>query len=380
MSEMSLSDVVLRPQEPERSGRSAQRKREKRQKRRRRRTFLAVVLSVVLVGGAVGIAWLGIAPIIDKLTEPDDYTGAGSGEVQVKIAPGSSGSAIAQVLAKQDVVKTEKAFVDAVRGDAKRAAAVQPGTYQLRRQMSGAAALAALLDPNARLKLTVTIPEGTRVSDTLDILSKQLGLPREDFEAVLKDPASLGIPAPPGGVKSAAEGYLYPSTYDFEPDVTANDVLLRMVAQGEKVLDAAGVPPEKRREVLVKASVVEAEAGRQADMAKVARVIENRLARGIKLQMDSTVSYATGKFDITTSDKDRASTSRYNTYRYTGTPVGPIESPGADAINAVVEPADGPWLFFVTVNPDNGDTRFAATEAEHNRNRAIFQEWLRDNP
>ena len=380
MSEMSLSDVVLRPQEPERTGRSAQRKREKRQKRRRRRTLLAVVLSIVLVGGAVGIAWLGIAPIIDRLTEPDDYTGAGSGEVQVKIAPGSSGSAIAQVLAKQDVVKTEKAFVDAVRNDARRAAAIQPGTYQMRLQMSAAAALAELLDPDARLKLSVTIPEGKRVPQTLDILSKQLGLPRQDFEDALEKPASLGIPAPPtGGVKDPAEGYLYPSTYDFEPGVTAQEVLVRMVAEGDRAMEAAGVPKEKRREVLVKASLVEAEAGRQADMAKVARVIENRLDRGIQLQFDSTVSYATGKFNVTTSDKDRQSPSRYNTYRYVDLPVGPIESPGANAINAVLKPADGPWLFFVTVNPDTGDTRFAATEAEHNANRRIFQEWLREH-
>src|SRR5690349_9456901 len=107
---MSLSDVVLRHQgETERAGRSDRRRREKRRKQRRRRTVFAFLLSIVIVGGAAGVAWVGLSPIIEKLREPDDYAGGGTGEVQVKIAPGSSGAAIARVLAAQDVVKTEKA-------------------------------------------------------------------------------------------------------------------------------------------------------------------------------------------------------------------------------------------------------------------------------
>jgi UPF0755 protein len=378
MSEMSLSDVVLSPQEPQQSGRSAQRKRERRQKRRRRRSLLAVLLSVVLVGGAVGIAWLGLSPIIDRLTEPDDYTGAGRGEVQVRIAPGSSGSAIAQVLAEKDVVKTEKAFVDAVRADARRAAAIQPGTYELRLQMSGAAALSQLLDPGARLRLTVTIPEGKRAPETLDILSKQLGLPRAELDAAAKDPQALGLG--PATAKGSVEGFLYPSTYEFEPGVTASEVLTAMVAQGEKVLDAAGVPAAQRRTVIIKAAIVEAEAGRAADMPKVARVVENRLERDIPLQMDSTVNFATGRFNVTTTDADRQSRSRYNTYKYPGLPAGPIESPGKAAIDAVLKPAPGDWLWFVTVDPTTGETRFASTEAQHLANVRLFQAWLRANP
>jgi UPF0755 protein len=377
MSEMSLSDVVLRHQEPQQQGRSAVRKRERRQKRRRRRAFLAVVLSIVLIGGAVGIAWIGLSPLVERLREPEDYTGAGKGEVQVKIVPGSSGAAIAQVLAGQDVVKTEKAFVDAFRADSRRAASIQPGTYRMRLQMSAAAALAQLLDPAARLRLEVTIPEGKRVPETLDILAKQLGLPREDFQAAVKDPASLGLPAALSN--GSVEGFLFPSTYDFEPDVTAAEVLTRMVAHGEKVLADAGVPVAQRRRVVIKASLIQAEARHPADMRKVSRVIDNRIARGINLEMDSTVSYATQRFGITTTDRDRASTSRYNTYKYPGLPVGPIEAPGAEAVKAALDPTPGPWLFFVTVNPETGETRFAVTPAEHAANVAVFQKWLRDH-
>jgi UPF0755 protein len=385
MSEMSLSDVVLRHQEPGQPGggrRSALRKQEKRRKRRRRRTILAIVLSVVIVGAAVGVAYVGLRPIVDRLTEPDDYTGAGTGTVQVKIAAGSSGAVIGGVLEQKGVVKTQKAFVDEVRLDTKRAGAIQPGTYQLKSQMSAAAALAALLDPTSRIKLSVTIPEGKRVPETLDILSKQLGLPRDGFEAAIRNPATIGLKTPTNGVsrpQDKVEGFLFPSTYDFEPDVTPVEVLKTMVAQTDKVLDAAGVPVARRHDVVTEASIIQAEARKYEDMQKVSRVLDNRLSGNIKLQLDSTVSYATNKFNVTTTNPDRASRSPYNTYVYFGLPRGPISSPGADAIKAAQNPVPGKWLYFVTVNPDTGETRFAVTKAEHDANTKIFQQWLRDH-
>jgi len=355
MSEMSLSDVVLRPQEPEKKGRSALRKQERRRKRRRRRTLLAVVLSFVLVVAAVGIAWIGLAPLVDRLTEPDDYTGNGSGDVQVKIASGSTGATIGKVLADAHVVKTQKAFVDKVRVDTERAASIQPGTYRMHKQMSAAAAFALLLDPTARLKVSVTIPEGKRVGQTLDILSKQLGLKRADFDAAIKNPPSLGLSA--GLAKTGVEGFLYPSTYDFEPGVTASEVLTAMIAQSEKALQAANVPAAKWREVITKASIVQAEAGRASDMPKVARVLDNRLAARTPLQLDSTVSYANNRFDVTTTPQERATTSRYTTYGYVGLPIGPIDSPGLEAIKAAVNPTPGPWLYFVTITRNSKNNK-----------------------
>ena len=122
-----------------------------------------------------------------------------------------------------------------------------------------------------------------------------------------------------------------------------------------------------------------------ADRAKVARVIENRLAakdgptRGL-LQMDSTVHYAVKKRGKAgTTDADRASASPYNTYRVQGLPPGPINNPGAASIAAAANPAEGPWLFFVTVNPSTGETRFASTVAEHQGNVNLFNQWCRDN-
>jgi UPF0755 protein len=115
-------------------------------------------------------------------------------------------------------------------------------------------------------------------------------------------------------------------------------------------------------------------------MGKVARVLENRLADGMPLQLDTTVNYANGKSGITTTAEDRANPSPYNTYVHTGLPPGAIGNPGEEAIRAVLNPTPGDWRFFVVVDPDTGETRFAVTAAEHNQNVVLFQQWLQDHP
>jgi UPF0755 protein len=123
------------------------------------------------------------------------------------------------------------------------------------------------------------------------------------------------------------------------------------------------------------ASIVQVEARAAADGPKVARVLDNRLRIGMKLQLDSTVSYVTGKPGVATTAADRANPSPYNTYNHVGLPPGPISNPGQAAINAVLHPATGTWLYFVTVNPTTGETKFATTAAEAAANRAEFQAW-----
>ena len=125
---------------------------------------------------------------------------------------------------------------------------------------------------------------------------------------------------------------------------------------------------------------MQAEAASPEDMAMVAQVLDNRLAIGMKLQLDTTVNYASGKTGITTTAEDRANPSPYNTYYSAGLPPGAISNPGEDALRAVLTPTPGEWLYFVVVNPDTGETRFAATYEEHQANVALFQQWLRDNP
>jgi UPF0755 protein len=378
VSEMSLSDVVpgSRSRPPQNTRRSSNRARERRKRRKRRKSWLVLLVSVVVVGGAVAAAWVGLRPMISSWNEPDDWTGSGTGRVIVRVQPGDTGVLIGRELVARGVVKTSKAFVGVTQADP-RSAGIQPGTYTLRSRMSAAAALAALLDPASRVLRGIQVTEGQRAEQVYAAMVKQLGFTRSQVLAAARDDDGIGLPA---AARGNPEGFLFPATYEFGPDDTPTDVLAAMVRHSLQELDDAGVSARYRRAVVIKASIVQAEAGKVADMGKVARVLDNRLAARHKLELDSTVSYATGRFGVTTTPRERASASRYNTYRYLGLPAGPIGNPGRDAIAAAVHPARGKWFYFVTVNPDTGETRFAVTAAEHSRYAKQFQAWLRSHP
>ena len=357
------------------SDRRVERDRRRRRARRQGTRTLILLLALAVVGGGAYLAYSALRPTIDSLTASKDYAGAGSGSVQVTIADGASGRAIGRVLADADVVKTPGAFVSAAAADP-RSGSIQPGTYSLRRQMSGQAAVGLLLDPTSRTAERVTVREGLRATEIVALLAKATGRPTADYVKALKKPEALGVPAL---AKGRAEGWLFPASYEFEPTATATEQLTMMVSQTKKVLAAAGVSERDSQRLLTIASIAEVEAATPTDYAKVARTLDTRLRIKMKLQLDSTVSYAVGKRTITTTDAERARKSPYNTYVVTGLPLGPISNPGRAAIDGAVKPATGPWLFFVTVDPTTGETKFATTAAEHARNVAQFQLWCRNN-
>jgi UPF0755 protein len=274
------------------------------------------------------------------------------------------------------VIASVRPFVKAAEGTPQ-ATSISPGTYALRHHMSGRAALDLLLQPGSRLTSRVTLPEGITVAVTLQKLARGTGTPLAQLQAAVADPATLGLPAYAGG---KVEGFLFPATYDFEPGTTPVQMLQAMVDRTSKTLDDLAVPAAQRLQVLTEASIVQAEGKTPDDMAKIARVLDNRLAAGMPLQLDTTVNYANGKTGVTTTPQDRANPSPYNTYVHPGLPPGPISNPGEDAIRAVLAPAQGSWLYFVVVNPDTGETRFATTPQEAQANTALFQQWLREHP
>ncbi|WP_308127992.1 endolytic transglycosylase MltG [Modestobacter italicus] len=344
---------------------------------RKRRGPITVAISLLVLLGIIGglafgglYLWRTINPVAE------DYTGTGTGSVQIRVNDGDSLRAIGNTLVEADVIASVEPFADAAAANPA-ATGIQPGVYALRSQMSGQSALDLLLDPASRMVTKVTIPEGRTVDQTLQLLADKGGLPLEELQAAAADPAALGLPAYANGL---LEGFLFPATYDVEPGQTAVDVLSRMVARTDQVLTDLQIPVENRLSVLTEASLVQAEAGSVEDMGKVATVLNNRLADGMLLQLDTTVNYANDKGGITTTAEDRANPSPYNTYVHPGLPPGAINNPGEDALRAVQNPTPGDWRFFVVVDPDTGETRFAATGAEHQQNVLLFQQWLRDNP
>jgi UPF0755 protein len=336
-----------------------------------------VLAALVVIGGAAGGAWLGLKPLIASWNAPTDYPGPGTGTVQVKIPEGASGTKIGDVLQKGGVVLTVKGFVKAFDAAQPRSAGIKPGTYQLKLQMTSTDAVGALLDDANRLVSRLTLTEGFRVADLPGLIAAKTKIPQADVDAALKAPASIGLPAEAAG---NPEGWLFPATYDVEPGITATALLGQMVEQTVVQLNNLGVPEAQRQNVLILASLVQAEAKLAPDFPKIATVLKNRLAAGMKLQLDTTVHYATKDFKVATTIKDTQINSPYNTYLVPGLPIGPIGNPGSRALNAVMHPTPGTWLYFVAVNPDTGETKYATTAKEFALIEDEYHRWAAAHP
>jgi len=288
------------------------------------------------------------------------------------------GGDVAQTLADAGVVKTYEAFYSLLLENPD--VVFQPGSYKVKTEMSAQAALDALTDPANKVFTQVVIPEGTTLRGVLARLgdvSESTGVTLEALDAASKDLASFGIPAQ----APSLEGYLFPATYSFDPGMTAHDMLQRLVNEMFVRLDALGVAPDDRHRVLTLASVTQKEGNNTEDFFKIARVWQNRLDIGMPLQSDPTVSYGSGGTTISTTDAERADTSNpYNTYANPGLPIGPISNPGDDAIEATLTPVEGPWLYFVLIDGETGETKFSTTFAEHNAAVKEWQQWLREHP
>ncbi len=337
-----------------------------------------LVLLLVIGGGGAAAAFL-IMPdwptrIASYLDGPEslDYSGGGHGQVDIVVQEGDIGSDIAVTLEQAGVTKTFDAFYSLLiaEGDP----SFQPGTYRLKEEMSARAALDALLDPASKLQNQVLVREGEIIASALATIAASTEIPIEELQAAAADWGSFGLP--PGA--QSLEGYLYPATYTFDPGMNAHQALQMMVDRGLQELDNLGVPVEDRHRIVTFASLIQRESGPNIpDMAKIARVFQNRLDQGMHLQSDASVSYGTGRHDsVFTTNEERADASNpYNTYANPGLPAGPIGNPGADALNAAMHPADGSWLFFATVNLQTGETVFSTTIDEHDAAVRRLQEW-----
>jgi UPF0755 protein len=219
---------------------------------------------------------------------------------------------------------------------------------------------------------TLAVPEGWRASQVYAAVDKALGLPAGSTRKSL-DKAALKLP---NDAEGNPEGYLFPATYPLQEKTTPDKLLALMVDTANDRFNGAPIAAGAQRnamnvyQAVTIASIVQAEAATKADMGKVARVIFNRLERGMPLQMDSTINYALNRSTLRTTEADTRIDSPYNSYQRMGLPPTPIDNPGEDALRASINPAPGNWLYFVTVRP--GDTRFTADYHEHQRNVAEF--------
>lgn len=346
-------------------------------KRRRGLVALVIVLVslLVLVGGGAATAWILFEDRVREVLGwelPTDYVGDGNGtEVEVTITSGEIGSDIATTLYESGVTMTFEAFYELLLS-LDEEPKFTPGTYVLQEEMSAQSALDALLDDSNRKVNSAVIREGLTLARYVELLSAGTGIPAADFEAAIADYTSYGLPEE----AVSLEGYLFPAKYEFDPGVTARDIIQVLVNRTFQALDEAGVAPDQRNTVLTTASIIQREARINEDFYKVSRVIQNRLAIPMRLEMDSTAQYGTDAQDSAFSTAEQLeAVNGYNTYTKEGLPIGPIAGVGDLAIDAALHPVDGPWIFFVTINLDTGETVFSETVDEHDRASDQLQAW-----
>jgi UPF0755 protein len=359
---------------------------------RRAKSAAAVIISfVILIGGTVFVSSKVYGAYMDW-RQTDDYIGDGDEDIQIVIPAGATIGQIADILVQADVIRSAKTF-ESVASDDSRGSAIQPGRYNIKTELPAEMALDYLSDPANRVINRVTITEGLRWTEIVPILAQASGLPEDDFLAILNDPTQVAELGLNEAAQGQVEGFLFPDTYDIAEPPSAAEMLRRMASQFNKVateinlangfIDTAhGDRTYDARTLVIVASIIEKEVFIPEDRPKVARVIYNRLAQDppMKLQTDSTVNYGlnrTGQANL--EDGDTEKDTPYNTYMHDGLPPTPISNPGRDALAAAMNPADGDWLYWVTVNLDTGETKFSSTAEEHEANVEVYKEWCRNS-
>jgi UPF0755 protein len=335
-------------------------------RRRGRRRWPKVVLMVVVVLAlvvGVGAYW------VDHQVNPSGPAGP---SVTLTLPGGSIASASSR-LSSAGVVNSGWLFnlYSRVRG----AGSYQAGAYSLRRNQSYSAVISTLRQGPPLVRLT--IPEGFTLDQIAARVGRLPGHTEAGFLAVARS-GSVRSPYQPAG-STSLEGLLFPDTYDVGLADSDASILQKMVDRFDQVaanvgLDkaasTAGVSPYQ---AVIVASMVEREAKVPGDRGKVARVIYNRLAKGMKLQIDATVIYGLGGSVTNLTDQDLQTPTPYNTYLISGLPPTPIANPGIPSLQAALSPTPGPWLYYVVVSPD-GSMAFSTTYAEQQHNVAIARQ------
>ncbi|WP_201733255.1 endolytic transglycosylase MltG [Acidithrix sp. C25] len=247
-----------------------------------------------------------------------------------------------------------------------------PGEYTFHKNESAKAVISVFRGGANEYRLTI-IP-GMTVAQIAHQVAKIPGHSLKSFDKALSKGNFKSPFLPPGSTN--LEGLLSPNTYFVLPNEPDSQLIQEMLDETTKVASQAGLSPSTRfdsisaYQVLIVASLIQREALLSGDYAKVARVIYNRLAIPMNLQFDSTVLYGLGLTGGSPTYQQLKVATRYNTYLNPGLPPTPISAPGESAIHAALNPASGPWIYFVTVS-SNGAEAFSTTYSQQLANEAL---------
>lgn len=311
-------------------------------------------------------------------------------EIQVTIPIGSTANQIGTILESEGLVRNGTMFRYYVRY--KNESGFQAGDYSLSTDMSMDELIHALKEGRVHQEpeLVFTVPEGRWLIDVAKIIARETDHTEEEvmevitnrdyIESLVNQYAFLTDEILNEELHYALEGYLFPARYDFiEKQPTIETIIGEMLNSTESVLAEFADDIEQSEytihELLTLASIIEREAQKSEDRYKISGVLYNRLERGMRLQVDPTVSYAHGEHSYMTTYKMLEIDSPYNTYRYAGIPIGPIASPGKDSIKAALNPEETSAIFFYARY--GGEVIYTETLEEHNAvHQQYRQEWV----
>ena len=257
------------------------------------------------------------------------------------------------------------------------------GAYSLSGNLSVAEiALLITEGKTAPRDIRVTFPEGWTNKKMAERLTAN-NLPGADFLALVQKPlpewrtkfnflASL-----PAGV--SLEGYLFPDTYFFAPEATAEDIITALLTNFGKKWEGIAIQsnendgafdPKRLHAVITLASIIEEEGRTKEERDMISDIFRKRIALGQPLQSDATINFILGTTRLQPTLKDLERVSPYNTYQNRGLPPGPISNPGLVSLRAALFPKSNPYYYFL-VDIDTGETFYATTFEEHVKNRAL---------
>jgi UPF0755 protein len=333
-------------------------------RRRLRVGRLVAVAALLIVFVAAGRFLIG-------LFQP--FTGDGEGRVSVTIPQGASLGEIADVLEQEGVVSSSTFFQLRARL-AGRSDELKPGRYELARDMKYTAVLDRLeqgLPPNV---IQVSIPEGLSRAEVAPLVKRLRGsYIRQTRRSPELDPREYRAK----GARSL-EGFLFPATYELKKGQPVGRLVDQQLTTFKRNFDTVDLRYARSKnltpyDVLIIASLVEREAAVAKERPMIASVIYNRLRTGLRLDIDATVRYVTGNWTKPLRVSELQNPSPYNTRVHAGLPPGPIGSPGLASIKAAARPARTKYLFYVADVCGGGRHRFAATDAQHQRNVQIYE-------
>lgn len=377
-----------RPGPPNRRAQQ-QRRRKKRKRRQKGKSYTALIISLSLLllvglGGYWGVVQLLNNQSVREFLAADYEQGDMGDEVTFRVKEGEFGSVIAANLVEAGVIKSKAAFINICSSRKTDCESIQPGAYKVQLNSPAKVVFDILVDPKNAITSKFTIQEGLSVIKTIKSLSEQTGIPLEDFQEAIKDPAALGIGPEwyqrqdgKNAATTSIEGFLFPDTYFYDPTATATDILKMMVNQFKTVANELGLQQQAQArqigvyELIIAASIAQVEV-KEPDFAKATRVVYNRAYHEPPwpLGMDTAVNYwleLQGKPEKSSGQMLNSEihdpNNPYNTHDVAGLPVGPISNPGKAALQAAANPAAGDWMYFTAVD-HNGTTKFAASEWE----------------